>query len=771
MQTIANIAQIVGLFKGLNGTDDNLFVDTFTWEQLPNSFKLYKPLKPIKYKLEPTNPELLRIVKTFLSTDVLRENLTGINFDEKGITATDANTLIHIPGKHSFDGIYAGKKKIDERYPKYMEVIPREPKHTYKVNVANIKTFVEAVLQGQFTNSTTNLVSLDYAIGEKNKILQIGFNGKYLINVCNALMMLGMQECYVHLIAPNRAAVFTPSKNILFSEPIVLLMPMMLDRYDDSEPDRDTLSQNDIDYGRKLLARYSFITDNIVLPDGSTVEIDKKNTSIDYLPGDVNENYFGLIKKIVPKKPILPILRLAQVSNGTAMVTNLDSFLRLKCNLPDGLYNIFANGLLKTNTEDAESFVKYPVAENTKTIAVCNSFTLGNKIDLASKYVSKDELRPRLMGVNLKITNNNQIEINASDGNVAIHSVIKCDVNSELIGASYIIPEPKILADFLLAENTPITIKLIGDANIQFVAGVANYTVRLIDGKYPDLPSVWPTETLRTIKLNKTELSKALALLKKEDKGVALIAKNNKYYFHSYTIEDVKGESVATSVELFEASVKIIELEQAQGYVPSSLFMPTLPNLELPIEMAMAKDVLKTLLLTSTTNDIDLLNQKPNRGFLLLDNSVEPTAPKRIATKPIEKEAEKVIPEHADSFAQYKKMTTSEWKNSEKTVIIYFINGKQVAEYDTIEYKNYEPLRKAYYNTIEAAIKNNHYQKDIENGILSKEQATEIIKGAGFEVPKNIYVDIDAIKTKTLAKAKAVIAIAKAKRLRLENGK
>jgi hypothetical protein len=100
-----------------------------------------KTPKQLDWELDPSSEELFAILKPIVGDDDLRPVMAALNFDENGVTATDAMKLIFLYGKTKKTGIYGANKiafessdfkkvgsyhiaKKDIRYPKYHNVIP-----------------------------------------------------------------------------------------------------------------------------------------------------------------------------------------------------------------------------------------------------------------------------------------------------------------------------------------------------------------------------------------------------------------------------------------------------------------------------------------------------------------------------------------------------------------------------------------------------------------------------------------------------------------------
>lgn len=134
---------------------------------------------------------------------------------------------------------------IDERYPDYNAVIPKENPNKLIVNKA---AFVGALTRtGLYANKTTHQVRLKIAGSELNlfaedfdvqneaqerltcsyegKDIEIGFNARFLLDM---MQVIHTDEVVIELSQPNRAGLVSPSIQDAGSELRMVIMPMML---------------------------------------------------------------------------------------------------------------------------------------------------------------------------------------------------------------------------------------------------------------------------------------------------------------------------------------------------------------------------------------------------------------------------------------------------------------------------------------------------------------------------------------------------------------
>jgi len=235
------------------------------------------------------------ISKTVFATgnDELRLNLTGIYTELKNDTisfvATDANRLVRysrtdiapgvetsfiLPKKaanllkssltddetevkvdfnssNAFFGFGENTlvcRFIDERYPDYNAVIPKENPNTLNINRSEFLNSVKRI--SIVANKTTHQIRLkiagseltisaeDYDMSNEGleklscdytgEDIEIGFNSKFLMDMLNGMTTEAIK---LELSTPNRAGVILPQENEEGEDVLSLVMPMMLNNY------------------------------------------------------------------------------------------------------------------------------------------------------------------------------------------------------------------------------------------------------------------------------------------------------------------------------------------------------------------------------------------------------------------------------------------------------------------------------------------------------------------------------------------------------------
>ena len=196
------------------------------WSDVPDSFKNVRLPKQIDWSPNPSNDGLYEIVKPFLGVEDLRPAMQGINFDDNGITVTNAHILLTIPtGEQSFDGIYKKDKsedgftKIDAKYPNYLQVIPTEKDITKVFQFINTdKLLIYCKVASKYTKGI-----ITFKINDE----QMSFTPEYIIGLITSWIKLtGLSYAFVSFQTNKRALIFSGNPTFkLGKDRFALLMP------------------------------------------------------------------------------------------------------------------------------------------------------------------------------------------------------------------------------------------------------------------------------------------------------------------------------------------------------------------------------------------------------------------------------------------------------------------------------------------------------------------------------------------------------------------
>jgi DNA polymerase III sliding clamp (beta) subunit (PCNA family) len=646
--------------------------EVFEWEKVPTNYRNTSKVKKVPFTNNPLDKGLDSIVSPFLGKDELKLSMNGINFDENGITATNAHILITLPYPNKkYDGIYdinkVKKQKsnelvlINENYPKYQNIIPeyKEAGVPYLVSVYKLLQYTKSAIN--YANKTS--LAIAYKFGD-NQV--IGFNGKYLIEVLTTALKLGHEKIYVFISKNNRAILLSPNKEYeLGNDELLLIMPLMLNT---NYTTINGYGTEDLDYNRSLKAYYDFNDDEIHNADGSVAEfkMEYKNNLL------VDDKYLALLSKITSKNNRIPILNYAKVENGRMTAFDLNVSLTIKdVNMPNGIYEIYKNApnitmqplddfpketIFYRDEYHTHFGQKRPTAFEFVTFSEVFEFYL-DKLLLS---VGKDDLRPVMSGICIKKTSNNELFLVTTNANTLckINITEYCEFEKDDRELEYILPV-KYLKDFVKLADGSLDFKcnlsniFIDSDNLQFVA-------RTIDGKYPNYEAVIPKQNDKMmvfdhVKMNNCLKSKEVvdAVSKyKADKSIFLELVNEGNILYLKVVKEIRFN---TDYELIE-KIKLCEIDFNYQKVNTNityeqslfLLMPVKDDFKQNQYFAFRKNFFDVMLETITDTEVECYFTEPNRAYIFPIDAIDykktlpeektKNQPKKIAKK--KKEAE-----------------------------------------------------------------------------------------------------------------------------------
>jgi|LakMenEpi03Aug12_release.lakeMendotaPanAssembly.Ray.scaffolds.fasta_scaffold04820_35 hypothetical protein len=210
------------------------------WSDIPDEFKNIRLPKQIDWNANPSDDGLNEIVKPFLSKEPLRPAMEGINFDDNGITVTNAHILLTIPTvDHEFQGIYKKEKlsskslqevfpdgviKIDAKFPNYEPIIPKqsEIKKVFYVDVLKLLTYFKVAKN--YSDNTQIVFKIDGS--------EMSVAPDLMINFLTSLIKLGgNQFMYVSFQTDKRGLIFSYYSTFSLGKDVIgLIMPYVFDK-------------------------------------------------------------------------------------------------------------------------------------------------------------------------------------------------------------------------------------------------------------------------------------------------------------------------------------------------------------------------------------------------------------------------------------------------------------------------------------------------------------------------------------------------------------
>jgi hypothetical protein len=650
-----------------------LSAEVFEWDKVPTNYRNISKVKKVPFTNNPLDKGLNTIVAPFLGKDDLRPSMSGINFDENGITVTNAHILITLPYPNKkYEGIYdvnkAKKTKsdelllINEKYPNYQAVIRKseDAGTPYLIDVYKLLQYTKTAMN--YANKTTHAIAFKY--GDNNRI---GFNGKFLVEVLTTALKLGHEKIYAFVHSNKMGIILSPNKNYeLGNDELLLTMPVLLESNGVSYI--DGYGTNDPDYNRKIKAYFDFNDSEIHNADGSVAEFKmqyENNLSVD-------DDYLALLSKITKKYHRLPILSYAKVEDGKMTASDLYISLVVKdVNMPNGIYeivnkapNITMNPIEDFPSERVFNKDEYETHRQEKRQTAFEFVTFSEVfefyLDKLLLSVGKDDLRPVMSGICIKKTAQNEMFLVTTNAHTLckINITDFCDFDKDDRELEYILPT-KHLKDFVKLADGSLHFKC-NLTNIFIEADNLEYIARAIDGKYPNYDAVIPRESTKKIVFDHVVMNKCL----KSQEMTNLVSKykgQKDILFDFFNIGDTLNVKVSESksynvqsdlietIELCKIDLNYKEVENNLSLDQSVfLLMPSIDNFKENQYFSFRKEFFDTMLETITDTEVECYFTEPNRAYVFPIDAidykktlpVEKTKQQKLSKKDLEQIAE-----------------------------------------------------------------------------------------------------------------------------------
>ena len=488
------------------------------WNVVPSVWKNSKTIKKVTFVNSPYDKSLQTLIKPFLGTDTLRDQFMGINFDQYGITGTNAHILAHIPMPNKeFNGAYLTAVKgakgdmFEGRYPDYLAVIPKDTQESYPFNAYKLLQYLNVARK--FANNT-QAVALKIS-----KDFNVGFNAYFLAEILEFMLKLGHENLFIHASTPSRAFIISPDKKFSAENSLYgLIMPVMIDGYE--------LGARDLDFNKELSVYFDFSKNAVINKDGSVAPFKMEYDNNALLPDNIIEVLTKYAKWGKTSKNVLPILGNFAVENGMGRVSDLESFYFFPApNLADGIYAIKDKAVqLQLDYKDIEDY-PYFKESSAESLFAINSDALAFYVEKTTKFEGNDELRPQFSGTHFDYILGSEFNLVATDQhaisifNIANFVTIKKDTNP----FNFTIPT-KTLLTFLdsLSAGEPIIVKK-DNQRVIFEATTSKFSIRIIDATYPDYKSIIPKSSPIEMDIDSLQLRECL-----KSKEVESYIKENK---------------------------------------------------------------------------------------------------------------------------------------------------------------------------------------------------------------------------------------------------
>lgn len=602
------------------------------WDEVPKVWRNIEKVKKVNFVNSPYNKDLIKLITPFTGDDNLRPIMSGIHFDENGITATDAHKLINLPYPNKdFNGTYAtvpkkflkDEKSIEndlfsDKYPNYKAVIPTSDKaeRVQEISVYKLLQYTEVAVH--YANQSSKQVA--FSLGD----IRYGLNGEFLIEVLKTALKLGHEKLYAFTTLANRGIVFSDNKNYeLGKDLIILQMPLvLLNDYEHKGKKYDSpLGAQDLDWDREITVYYDFSKDAIVNQDGSIAEFKMNYGEYDVLP----PNEISVLKNFQGKNNTIPVLDYFKVQGNKVLASNLETFITIKnTNLKDGLYQIRDNAVEFDPTYTLSSYEEYPNPRDRSEKRIefsINSDVLLHYVKIALEYNSDDELRPVMTGI-LFDYNQGKMYIVSTDA----HKLLKInitefiEIDKDQKDFQFILSENNLLKFLDNVDDSKITISSTKELAI-FENDEFIFESRLIDGKYPAYNQVISAFKNKKLTINIKDLfncikSKEAETFIKSNKGedILIYDKLKSESELSINLGFLENKKIEKSIEICKVDYK---LENGDYQTKDSLvlLMPIMGDNENENFMFNYK-FLKTVLETLNCEDVELFYDEKNRAYV-----------------------------------------------------------------------------------------------------------------------------------------------------------
>ena len=213
---------------------------------------------------------------------------------------------------------------------------------------------------------------------------------------------------------------------------------------------------------------------------------DLEITIVTKLPATIKESGSAAI-------PLQPLLEITNEIQDDRITLAVNSQNKIELTTDNGVYDLMG--------KPATEFPALPQTDGKQNIGIASD-QMRSIIDKTSFAVSRDEMKPALTGVFLKVAADKLIAV-ATDGHRLVQYILKDYKSSDFTG-ELIIPR-KFLGLF---STFPINEVQIMISDNHLVANFGDDTVytRVIDERFPDYESVIPTDNDKVLSINRDAL-------------------------------------------------------------------------------------------------------------------------------------------------------------------------------------------------------------------------------------------------------------------------
>ena len=213
---------------------------------------------------------------------------------------------------------------------------------------------------------------------------------------------------------------------------------------------------------------------------------DLEITIVTKLPATIKETGSAAI-------PLQPLLEITNEINDDRITLSVNQQHKIELRTDNGVYDLMGKA--------PEEFPALPQTDGKKNLGI-NLETMKSVIEMTSFAVSRDEMKPALTGVFLRV-NENKLTSVATDGHRLVQYIVKDYKANEFTG-DIIIPRKFLgLFNTFMADDVKI---LASDNHLIALFGDDTVYTRVIDERFPDYESVIPTDNDKVLDINRNDL-------------------------------------------------------------------------------------------------------------------------------------------------------------------------------------------------------------------------------------------------------------------------
>jgi hypothetical protein len=330
---------------------------------------------------------------------------------EKEIVATNAHILIKFEVDHNFNGIYnvnyvptidgikANDKKpevIEDRYPQYNAVIPKNNPISSILDVKKCLAFIQYVDKSGYLNKVTRQMAFlnEHLVENGGDSPYIYFNAYFFIEVLKTFLSMGITQVNLEMSTSIRAVVLRSDND---SYRVTALMMPYLDKEIENYEYRE---YGDRENGKVIRANYDLINNVILSNDRSFidyVDISQKKSDV----RELSDEEIKIIKSFLKQNNTLPILGYVLIKDKKLHITDLEKSIIIDgIDRPDGLYELVGESLIKVEYPENYEYTKqspdeYPIIKSDlnyyTSIGSIDSAELKAKISVSRNFYAKED--------------------------------------------------------------------------------------------------------------------------------------------------------------------------------------------------------------------------------------------------------------------------------------------------------------------------------------------------------------------------------------------